>query len=365
MVEENAPDKSIRSPVKLEISSVLPDFTGERFVPGYKDGSIELEHIHRYFAVLPLVEGRTVLDIACGEGYGSCLLAQRAKSVLGVDIDSGSIERARAGYNRSNLTFTNGDVYSIPSNPEQIDAIVSFETIEHVEDHDKTLREFKRVLRPDGLLVISTPDRDVYRANGEEENEFHKKELNFTEFDTLLRRFFRNVSYFKQEIVFGSLMVPAPVANNVGANDLRIQRLSAKNNDLSDQSAFTDLGEFIVAIASDDVIAPLTASIYAGDYGPKPMSALLGGIRERDDDISRLRVSVRLQASEIAALQQEITTRQHEIENQRKIIEDQRKIVDNQQERLESNRMKVDALLSSTSWRITGPLRRIVRLFRK
>lgn len=361
MIEKNSTNGLT---VKFEVCDSPSEFTGERFVPGYKDGSIELEHIHRYFAILPLVEGRDVLDIACGEGYGSSLLAQRAESVLGVDIDSGSIERAKASYGRPNLTFADGDVYSIPSDPAKFDVIVSFETIEHVEDHHKTLSEFKRVLRPDGLLVISTPDRDFYRADGEEENQFHKKELNFKEFDILLRSFFRNVSYFKQEIVFGSLMVPAPVANSLGGNDLRIQRLNAKNNELSDQTAFSDLGEFIVAIASEYVIATSTASIYAGEYGPKPMSALLGGIRERDADISRLRVSVRQQASEIEALQQEITTRQNEITTRENEIENQRHVIENQEAELASYRMKIDAIFSSTSWRITGPLRRIVRLLR-
>ena len=109
-------------------------FTGERFVPGYTDGATELEHVHRYCFALPYVAGRRVLDVACGEGYGSDLLAQVAGTVIGIDIDVQTVLTAAARYRRPNLNFLAANANSIPIEHASIDVVTSFETIEHIEN---------------------------------------------------------------------------------------------------------------------------------------------------------------------------------------------------------------------------------------
>ena len=123
------------------------DFTGERFIP-HVEGDIRLEHMHRYLAARRLVCGKRVLDIACGEGYGSALLAETATTVIGVDMDEKSIAHARCTYVRSNVRFLRGDAVAIPLGDASINVVVSFETIEHLTDHRQMMLEIKRVLEP-------------------------------------------------------------------------------------------------------------------------------------------------------------------------------------------------------------------------
>lgn len=179
-------------------------FTGERYIPT-EAGEIRHEHLHRYAWCVPLAAGKDVLDIACGEGYGSAMLATRAKSVVGVDIDEGSVRHAEIAYKEfEGLRFRRGDAAEIPLENNSMDLVVSFETIEHHDRHHEMMSEIRRVLRPDGVLVISSPNRDVYSAMSGQHNEFHVKELDFKEFDATLREQFKKVRYFGQRLAVGS-----------------------------------------------------------------------------------------------------------------------------------------------------------------
>src|SRR5215831_12932640 len=104
------------------------EFTGERYVPEM-EGQIKYEHLHRYALCLQLVAGKTVLDIASGEGYGAALLATSAKFVTGVDIDSRSVEHAKHLYYKPNLTFLTGCCENVPAPDNSFDVVTSFETI--------------------------------------------------------------------------------------------------------------------------------------------------------------------------------------------------------------------------------------------
>ena len=180
------------------------DFTGERFVPSVS-GEIETEHIGRYLFAAPLCAGRRVLDIASGEGYGTAMLAQVAADVLGVDIDPESVEHANRVYGREGLRFEVGSCEQIPAKRDAFDVVVSFETIEHIEDHARFLREIRRVLRPGGILICSTPDKSVYLA-GQDKNPYHKKELTGAEFEELLGAKFEHTAFFGQRLVSGSVI---------------------------------------------------------------------------------------------------------------------------------------------------------------
>src|SRR5215207_9384045 len=153
----------------------LPD-TGERLHTDVCDNNT-LEHLHRYGIALDFCRGRRVLDVASGEGYGSNLLASVAEGVKGVDISEDAVSHARLKYRRPNLEYLQGSADAIPLPDASIDTVVSFETIEHHDRHAEMLAEIKRVLRPNGVLVISSPDKLNYTDIPGVINPFHVKEL--------------------------------------------------------------------------------------------------------------------------------------------------------------------------------------------
>lgn len=180
---------------------------GERFLPN-QTGVIKLEHLNRYFFVINQIDlsDKVVLDIASGEGYGSDLMASRAKYVYGVDISLEAIEHAKKTYRRENLTFKQGKADSIPLIDNSIDVVVSFETIEHHNEHIEMINEIKRVLNTDGTLIISSPDK-LHFEKYNLINHYHVKELYFSEFKSLINKNFRYTWYFSQRTFFGSCIV--------------------------------------------------------------------------------------------------------------------------------------------------------------
>ena len=177
-------------------------WSGERYLPELA-GQIRYEHLHRYAFCRPYALGRNVLDIACGEGYGSAVLAQVATHVVGVDIAPEAVNHARERYQGRfhNLEFVLGSATGIPYPDESFDLAVSFETIEHLSEQEAMLSELRRVLCPDGILIISTPDRDVYHRAYGAENPFHVKELDKPSFRKMLRRHFPFVDLYGQRFV--------------------------------------------------------------------------------------------------------------------------------------------------------------------
>jgi SAM-dependent methyltransferase len=187
--------------------SELP-FTGERFVPSER-GRIAYEHYHRYATCLDAAKGKVVLDVASGEGYGAALLAGSAKKVIGVEIDPACVRHARKAYgDLANLSFVVGDCRSIPLKDKTVDLITSFETIEHVERQDEMIREFVRLLRPDGLLIVSSPDRQNYSEKTGYKNPFHVHELAHGQFVRLFQKQFRYVRVFRQRLGTASFILP-------------------------------------------------------------------------------------------------------------------------------------------------------------
>ena len=172
-------------------------WTGER-LETFITGETMFEHLHRYAIALSLAEGQKVLDIACGEGYGAALLSKKASSVTGIDISSKAIETARKKYKNSNLRFETGDILNIPSEDASFTMITCFETIEHVEDHHKLLKELRRVLTSDGILLLSTPEMETGNKNAKYINPFHIRELTGESFKELVLSYFPNCHFYKQ-----------------------------------------------------------------------------------------------------------------------------------------------------------------------
>jgi ubiquinone/menaquinone biosynthesis C-methylase UbiE len=182
-------------------------WTGERLVTSiFNFGAID--HLHRYALAMQLIEDKDILDIASGEGYGSFLLSKGSKSVIGVDISAEAVEHSTKKYKKSNLLFKTGAADSIPLPDGSIDVVVSFETIEHLDRHNEMIIEIKRVLRHDGILIISSPDKSNYSESPGITNPFHIKELYQKEFKALLRAHFDHTIFLNQKSIYGSLIVP-------------------------------------------------------------------------------------------------------------------------------------------------------------
>ncbi len=190
-------------------ASPLLEPTGERYLPWLEEAAIGYEHLHRYAYATQFVQNKKVLDLACGEGYGSYLLAKTAISVVGIDIDENSIKHARNKYIKQNLEFKAGSITEVPIVGESLfDVAVCFEALEHIEDHQKLLSEVKRLLTPDGVFIVSTPNKTVYTDEPQFNNPFHVHELYFDEFRELFEKYFKNVKFLGQRIYCDSHIWP-------------------------------------------------------------------------------------------------------------------------------------------------------------
>jgi GT2 family glycosyltransferase/SAM-dependent methyltransferase len=205
---EKVTNDYLAMPQKSKGKSVdMLEWTGERFVPWMEGVQIHYEHLHRYAFAAHFVKGKKVLDLGCGEGYGTYMLAREAKYVVGVEIDKPTIQHARNKYIKNNLEFIEGSVLTVPVDSErEFDVIVCFELIEHIAEHDELLSEVKRLLKDDGLFIVSTPNKAIYTDAPDHHNPFHVKELYFGEFSSLLRRYFKHLHTLGQRIYAGSNM---------------------------------------------------------------------------------------------------------------------------------------------------------------
>jgi SAM-dependent methyltransferase len=170
------------------------EVTGERLLPEQQRGElVHAQHLARYDFAEQFARGRRVLDAACGEGYGTAIMAAGgARTAVGVDIDETTVEHARGKYG---LEFERADVAELPFEDGSFDLVVSFETLEHVPDAGVAIGEFRRVLAADGLLIASTPNSDRYLVA----NEFHTREYTEQEFGEMLAPHFAQVAFFYQQ----------------------------------------------------------------------------------------------------------------------------------------------------------------------
>ena len=253
--------------------------TGERLMTDNRTDNAT-EHLHRYALACALARGLDTLDIACGEGYGSNLLALHAASVVGVDVSPDAVAHAARRYDRKGLRFLHGSAIAIPLPNASVDLVVSFETLEHLDDHDGMLAEIRRVLRRGGTLIMSSPDKRYYSDAPGYTNPYHVRELYCDEFRTLIRRHFQHSHLMFQRIGHGSMIVPEHPAS--GFHEYR--------GGFTGFSVGTELQEsmYNIALASDVPIANLPISFW--------------------DSTSSYRQHVRQLEGEVAVAQQELAT---------------------------------------------------------
>ncbi len=297
------------------VSRVGLEASGERFLPEMQ-GTIALEHVHRYVVAKKLAVGKIVLDVACGEGYGSAILAETATHVYGVDIAVDAIAHAQERYRRSNLRFLNGACAHIPVADHSVDVVVSFETIEHHSEHEAMLAEIKRVLRTDGLLIMSSPDKREYSERANHANAYHVKELYAEEFQRLVEGHFVHTALLGQRVLYASTILTADRADAV-VHFMRDPDATIRAVRGLERPCYQ------VAIASDAALPDLACSLFeqAG---------------ESDPEIRNLQQRLDYANHRIAGLESEVT----------------------------GLKSAIQAMLNTHSWRVTKPLRAVANALR-
>jgi SAM-dependent methyltransferase len=173
----------------------VKEFTGERVIPGLVDDELWDEHITRYAFASRLAHGKRVLDIGCGTGYGVAAMARDACFAAGIDL----LADAHAGAG----VFLQASAAALPFRNESFDLITAFEVIEHLHDWEQMLAEARRLLRPDGLFLVSTPNKSSYAESRADAgpNPFHVHEFEYAEFQAALDAAFPFVSIYLQNRV--------------------------------------------------------------------------------------------------------------------------------------------------------------------
>lgn len=229
------------------------DKTGERLLPwDLQYPQNHYEHLQRYYFAAKFATGRKVLDLGSGEGYGADILALVANETTGVDISPEAVDWANQKYRRPGLTYVCGSATEIPIPCESaFDLVVCFEMIEHIADHHALLREVKRLLKPEGLLIISTPNKAVYSDAPHYQNPFHVRELYVSEFQQLIGNYFPYASYMGQRAHPGAAMWPLE-GRATGADEVVVQRAEGSFVAVENTSK---VPMYILALASEQPLS--------------------------------------------------------------------------------------------------------------
>ncbi|HEX2112351.1 MAG TPA: class I SAM-dependent methyltransferase [Gaiellaceae bacterium] len=180
----------------------LYELAEERVLPGGDQGHFAW-HVARYRFALPRVAGKRVLDLGCGEGYGTALLAETAREVVGVDYSPVAIDHARRSYARENVRFVVADATALDDSLGHFDVVTCFEVVEHVERDDRLFAGVARVLRPGGTLVLSTPNRlvdELVESIGGGHFEYHVNVLTPADLRRRARPLFDDLALYGQSV---------------------------------------------------------------------------------------------------------------------------------------------------------------------
>lgn len=353
--------------IRRETAKKTFEFNGERFTSDVS-GQIAIEHYHRYLLARAFCRGRSVLDVASGEGYGAALLAQVAASVTGVEIDAASVAHAAESFGRPNLRYLQGDARALPLPDDSIDVAVSFETLEHLDDQNRFLAEIRRVLRPDGLLVISTPDRIVYSPPGAPPNPFHVHELTAREFESALRSVFPNVTLMAQRPMIGSAILPS----GQGGPPLVFDRQGEGYFEATD---YMPRAPYLIAFASAAALPELSASLYIerSDLDTDPrvradaelaMIGMRGALEKAQEKAQADRERAAADLSDLQARVAALSARADSAENAARLSAADAIAKQNAatglSRQLAASEARLLAMETSTSWRLTAPVRRLV-----
>jgi SAM-dependent methyltransferase len=219
--------------------------TGERTVPGLAEENYWFRrHEVVYKRLAARCAGRDVLEAGCGEGYGADLIAGVARRVIGLDYDESAVAHVRARYPR--VEMRHGNLAHLPLDDSVVDVVVNFQVIEHLWDQGQFVAECLRVLRPGGLLLMSTPNRITFSPGRDTPiNPFHTRELNAAELTDLLV-----AAGFSVEAMLGVFHGPRLVDLDARHGGSIIDAQIARA--LADAPWPTDLLDDVASITTDD-----------------------------------------------------------------------------------------------------------------
>lgn len=366
-------------------------------------------HLGRYLMAKQYCEGKRVLDIACGEGYGSYVMAEfwGAKEVFGIDISQTAIDKARINFKKDNIFFETLDAEN-PSNKyeeEYFDVVVSFETIEHLSNPKQFLQNIRKWVKKDGVIIISCPNDNWYYKEEGQGNPFHQKKYTFQEFQDLCEEVLGSANKY----LYG---LPVSGFANIEANHAVINKHVKGNvetigqfvGDLDTIMIPTDydinnsnVSYFVGVWGSNEVIVKNSSSFYATsmeelrvvsydsyvELGKKIEQnnitynehvKYIGNLNDRIAELNNQIVNMKnhtekiQQDKEKIELILEVTNKENEvlkknfwqnkvtIKTVEKVVRDDSKIL-----ALEA---ELNSLMNSKSWRITSPLRKLFNTFR-
>jgi SAM-dependent methyltransferase len=349
----------------------IKDGTPERFVPAEMHGQlVEAEHFARYLWAARFCEGRRVLDAGCGIGYGAAILARAgARQVTAVDIAEPIIEVARQSV-PDTVQCDVGDLVSLSYPNASFDLVVCLEVIEHVEDRDAVLDELKRVMSPDALLLVSSPNRDRYVPG----NPHHRHEYVPTELRKTLEARFSSVCMLHQHTMLSSV-ISAP-DNESQFTNIEAHRLAQPQEDDEIYSIaiagsyLPDVGKATVALTQ---LLEMRRWLEHDDDQQRLLERQSDALRvaseQQEDCLEALRQVANIERllaereSEMALLRNDILAKEHEVAAGRRDISAALDEASEISARLARAEGIIDALTHSVSWRATSPLRSFKKIF--
>jgi len=171
--------------------------SGERILLEKETPLMIARHFSAYRFVKDYISNKQVLDIGCGEGYGTHYLSGFAREAVGIDYDDSIINYAKDKYRKENLRFYCFNIEDLHNFAKKFNVICSFQVIEHLRDTDKFLEDIKALLEEGGVFICSTPNRlDASPHSETPFNKFHAKEYDFLEFKELIERHFKDAEMF-------------------------------------------------------------------------------------------------------------------------------------------------------------------------
>jgi len=242
----------------MAVQQIKLDFTGERMIPENNSGAaFYYEHLVRYLFASSFVKGKRVLDAGSGSGYGSYLLVQRGKprEIIGVDLSEEAVEYASATYHHPKLQYRVNNVEKLSGlEDESFDVVVSFEVIEHLNDIDAYLHAIRRVLKKDGIFIVSTPNKNTYPDG----NDYHTTEFYPEEFRDLLKNKFKHIEFLHQNFEF------AQVLKTLSSTEEQVDKLHLAEDDQAD--TFVPIpnnhnSQYLVAVCSNKELPKLNTHV--------------------------------------------------------------------------------------------------------
>lgn len=257
----------LRNILQMKNKHTSLKFTGERLIPTLNEGAaFYYEHIARYFLACQYTNYKTILDAGCGTGYGSYLIGKygQGKQIQAVDLSPQTIAFAKENYGKSNIDFHIDNILRLKTIKDKtIDLAISFEVIEHIAKQNTFLSQIKRVLKNNGIFIVSTPNVLTYPKG----NKYHLKELKPNEFKQLLSKYFKNIIILNQNFFISQeINIPNNKQNDI---DLKNNQKFFKQKQINlKQSKKLSTCEYLIALCSDKSIrnpTPVSISLESVD----------------------------------------------------------------------------------------------------